>query len=211
MGLRMFSRDKQKTAPSPGAASSIDLRADFIELEEDAPSVLSRALTIIGNMQKNGDLHMEGELHGNMRARTVTLSSTAHVIGNISGEHVRCAGRVDGNITGRIVELFSTSQVQGNILHETLAIETGAKLEGNCRRGVDLDKLMDKASEDDGFGPLSSSDKGLDKKSAKRSSRSILGLGRSSGNSSGDEGNASITSRVADSAVSGVASASVGK
>lgn len=176
----MFSRGKGVTRGSSVSSNSVDLKDEFIELEEGSPSVLSRGITIKGNIQKNGDLHMEGELHGNMRARTVTIGSTAHIKGNISGEHVRCAGRVDGSVTARIVELFSTARVHGDIVHETLAIEAGAKLEGLCRRGSDLVKDMDKASQAAGFSPLPSG-KGIEKKG----SRSILGGAFSGGSNSG--------------------------
>lgn len=176
----MFSRGKVGTRGGSISSNSVDLKDEFIELEEGSPSVLSRGITIKGNIQKNGDLHMEGELHGNMRARTVTIGSTAHIKGNISGEHVRCAGRVDGSVTARIVELFSTARVHGDIVHETLAIEAGAKLEGLCRRGSDLGKDMDKASQAAGFSPLPSG-KGIEKKV----SRSILGGAFSGGGSGG--------------------------
>lgn len=173
----MFSRAKGKSRGVSASNEDVDLKDEFIELEEGAPSVLSKGIIIKGNVQKNGDLHMEGELHGNMRARTVTLGSTAHIKGNISGDHVRCAGRIDGSITARIVELFSTARVRGDIAHETLAIEAGAKLEGLCRRGNDLAKDMDKASQESGFSPLSAG-----KVIEKKTSRGILG-GAFSGNS----------------------------
>ena len=176
----MFSRSKSKTMGKRVSRGSVDLADEFIELEEGSPSVLSRGITIKGNIQKNGDLHMEGDLHGNMRARTVTIGSTAHIKGNIYGEHIRCAGRVDGNITARVVELFSTARVQGDITHETLAIEAGAKLEGLCRRGSDLVKDMDKASQASGFAPLTSG-KGIEKQ---RGSRGILGGAFSGSNNS---------------------------
>ena len=179
----MFSRSSSKPMGKSISRGSVDLSNEFIELEEGSPSVLSRGISIKGNIQKNGDLHMEGDLHGNMRARTVTIGSTAHIKGNISGEHVRCAGRVDGSITARVVELFSTARVQGDIIHETLAIEAGAKLEGLCRRGSDLVKDMDKASQAAGFSPLPSG-KGIEKKG----SRGILGGAFSSGSSNSNGG-----------------------
>ena len=172
--------DKEKGKSSASALSqAIDLRQEFIELEEGAPSILSRAVVIKGNIQKNGDLHMEGALQGNMRAKTVTLGTTANVQGNISGDHVRCSGKVEGNITARVVELFSTARVKGNVVHETLAIEEGAQLDGMCRRSGDLSKQMEKVSQEDGFDPMVSlTDNGVAEKE-KRSGRSVMGFGSS--------------------------------
>ena len=173
----MFSK-KGKGKPSvPAVSQAIDLKHEFIELEEGAPSILSRAVVVKGNIQKNGDVHMEGTLRGNMRARTITLGATANVRGNISGDHVRCSGKVEGNITARVVELFSTARVKGNIVHETLAIEGGAQLDGMCRRSGDLAKLMEKVSQEDGFEPMVvEADNSI---AEKKGGRSIMGFGTS--------------------------------
>ncbi len=172
----MFSNKASGKSSVPAVSQAIDLKQEFIELEEGAPSILSRAVVVKGNVQKNGDIHMEGTLRGNMRARTITLGSTANVRGNISGEHVRCSGKVEGNITARVVELFSTARVKGNVVHETLAIEGGAQLDGMCRRSADLPKLMEKVSQEDGFEPMVlEADNGIGDK--KGGSRGIMGFG----------------------------------
>ena len=173
----MFSNKGSGKPSVPAVSQAIDLKQEFIELEEGAPSILSRAVVVKGNIQKNGDVHMEGTLRGNMRARTITLGATASVRGNISGDHIRCSGKVEGNITARVVELFSTARVKGNIVHETLAIEGGAQLDGMCRRSGDLAKLMEKVSHEDGFDPMATeADNGIGEKE-KKSGRSIMGFG----------------------------------
>ncbi len=172
----MFSNNKEKGKPLvPAVSQAIDFKQEFIELEEGAPSILSRAVFVKGNIQNNGDLHMEGTLQGNMRARTITLGATAQVQGNISGDHVRCSGKVEGNITARVVELFSTACVKGNVVHETLAIEGGAQLDGTCRRSGDLSKSMEKVSHEDGFEPMViPTDNGI---AEKKGGKSIVGFG----------------------------------
>jgi len=47
---------------------------------------------------------------------------------------VRVHGAVTGQIKARSVNLASTARVIGDILHQDLAIETGAFLEGHCKR-----------------------------------------------------------------------------
>jgi len=46
---------------------------------------------------------------------------------------VRVAGTVKGQINGRVVELSRTAKVTGDIVHESLAIEAGAFIQGLCR------------------------------------------------------------------------------
>ena len=48
-------------------------------------------------------------------------------------------GTINGRIKARSVELFSSAHVVGDIMHEDLSIETGAFLEGHCKRNVKED------------------------------------------------------------------------
>jgi cytoskeletal protein CcmA (bactofilin family) len=47
---------------------------------------------------------------------------------------VRIHGKITGQINAKSVSLAKTANVKGDILHEKLAIEDGARLEGHCRR-----------------------------------------------------------------------------
>jgi len=58
---------------------------------------------------------------------------------------VRVHGTVNGQIKARSVQLAKTAHVVGDILHEDLAIETGAFLEGHCKRLVEEPKEEKKA------------------------------------------------------------------
>jgi hypothetical protein len=47
---------------------------------------------------------------------------------------VRVCGTVEGEIEGGTVTLAASARVLGDIVHDSLAIEPGAHLEGHCRR-----------------------------------------------------------------------------
>ena len=57
--------------------------------------------------------------------------------GEIVAESVRVHGKVDGQIKALNVSLAKSSHVVGDILHDNLSIETGAFLEGHCKRLAD--------------------------------------------------------------------------
>jgi len=61
------------------------------------------------------------------------------VTGKIVADSVYINGTVKGQIMARKVALAGSAKVMGDILHENLSIETGAFLEGNCRRLKDSD------------------------------------------------------------------------
>ena len=59
---------------------------------------------------------------------------SANVVGEVFAKSVRVHGKITGQINAQSVSLAKTAYVKGDILHEKLAIEDGAYLEGHCRR-----------------------------------------------------------------------------
>jgi cytoskeletal protein CcmA (bactofilin family) len=122
----MFS--KSKTSKTGGA--------DDIKLQgkPGVPSVISADMKIVGAVQSDGDLQVEGTIEGDVTSRSVSVSGSALVRGSITADSVRVAGTVKGGLTAKSVTLASTAKVEGDIVHQSLSIETGAGFEGQCRR-----------------------------------------------------------------------------
>ena len=98
------------------------------------PSIISRDLKIVGDLLSDGEIQIDGMVSGDIRTRTLIVGETARVKGEIVAESIRVLGRVDGHIKAKSVRLAATAHVVGDILHEDLSIETGAFLEGHCKR-----------------------------------------------------------------------------
>ena len=90
------------------------------------PSIISRDLSIVGDLLSDGEI----------RTRTLIIGETARVKGEIVAETCHVLGRIDGQIKAKVVKLADSAHVVGDILHEDLSIETGAFLEGHCKRMV---------------------------------------------------------------------------
>ncbi len=99
-----------------------------------APSLISADLRITGDLNSSGDIHVEGVVEGDIRSATLTIGEGAEVRGSIVAEQVRVCGVVLGQIQAHRVELTKTAKVTGDIAHELLSIESGAFIEGHCRR-----------------------------------------------------------------------------
>ena len=99
-----------------------------------APSLLSADLTIIGDLDSSGEVQIDGNLTGDIRVDVLTLGISANVVGEVFANSVRIHGKITGQINAKSVSLAKTAYVKGDILHEKLAIEDGAYLEGHCRR-----------------------------------------------------------------------------
>jgi cytoskeletal protein CcmA (bactofilin family) len=98
------------------------------------PSIISTDLQIVGDMSTSGDLQIDGAVQGDIHTQALTIGETAQIRGAVYADMVRVCGSIVGQIEAKRVELTRTARVTGDILHEVLSIESGAFLEGNCRR-----------------------------------------------------------------------------
>lgn len=100
-------------------------------------SVLSADLTITGNIKTSGDIQVEGNVEGDIRAHLLTIGETATVKGECMADDVVVNGRIVGRVRGLKVRLTSSARVEGDIIHKTIAIESGAHFEGSVQRQED--------------------------------------------------------------------------
>ncbi len=135
---------KQQTRDSAPAATTPESKpAKGIDLPPSAPktkppaSVLSSDLLIKGNVKTTGDIQIEGQVEGDIRAHLLTVGEGAVVKGEVIADDVVVNGRVIGRVRGLKVRLTSTARVEGDIVHKTIAIESGAHFEGSVQRQDD--------------------------------------------------------------------------
>ncbi len=124
----MFSKVNSKTsaeAPNVGTKSTM-------------PSIISTDLKVIGNLVSQGDVQVEGEIEGDVRSRNLTIGETGSVDGEIHADVVQVNGTVRGRINAKTVTLAKSARVIGDIAHESLAMESGAHLEGQVSRLDDV-------------------------------------------------------------------------
>jgi len=100
-------------------------------------SLLSTDLHIKGNIKTSGDIQIEGEIVGDVRAHLLTVGETARINGQVIADDVVVNGHVKGTVRGLKVRLTATARVEGDIIHKTIAIESGAHFEGSVRREED--------------------------------------------------------------------------
>ena len=110
-------------ARSPGAKTSM--------------SQIGSDLTVIGNLLSKGEVHIDGEIQGDVHAGNIVVGESARITGGLVADEVIVRGTVMGSIRGKRVVLQSSSKVEGDIFHSQLAIEQGAFFEGKSRRSDD--------------------------------------------------------------------------
>ncbi|MEM9707557.1 MAG: polymer-forming cytoskeletal protein [Pseudomonadota bacterium] len=129
----------EKKAPSTmsTAKTSTDFAPSSTPKAKPPASVLSADLTISGNIKTSGDVNIEGNVEGDIRAHLLTVGEGAIVKGECIADDVVVNGRIIGKVRGLKVRLTSTARVEGDIIHKTIAIESGAHFEGSVQRQED--------------------------------------------------------------------------
>src|SRR5258708_31556864 len=100
----------------------------------DRQSIIGPGLEVVGTLISSGDLTIEGNVSGDIRAKGhVTVNQGGKIDGNLYAEQITVRGNVEGGVFAKTVHLGSTCRLKGDILHAQLAIEEGAFFDGNCR------------------------------------------------------------------------------
>ena len=98
------------------------------------PTIISADLRINGDIISEGEIQIDGVVDGDVTGTRLSIGQGGTIKGSVTAERVLVRGRITGQIKARLVTLTRTARVTGDVLHETLAIEPGARLEGTCRR-----------------------------------------------------------------------------
>jgi cytoskeletal protein CcmA (bactofilin family) len=137
----MFTKGKTPEAPPPPVAPKPLLtdpapkRAPVAA--RSGPSIISADVKMTGTIVSQGEIDINGQIEGDVRASALTVGETGAVKGEVVAESVVVRGTVEGRIRGRKVQLCTGAKVRGDIFHASLAIEPNAIFEGAVKHAQD--------------------------------------------------------------------------
>jgi cytoskeletal protein CcmA (bactofilin family) len=117
----MFSNNRKNQPPSVGAA---------------ATSLIARGVTIRGDVQFSGTMHLDGVVEGSVHADAsgdgvLTISETGRVMGRIEVPHAVINGGVTGDIeVSERLELAPLARIDGDVKYQVLEMAAGAQVNG---------------------------------------------------------------------------------
>ncbi|HEX2113444.1 MAG TPA: polymer-forming cytoskeletal protein [Alphaproteobacteria bacterium] len=103
------------------------------------PSIISQNFRVVGNITSEGDVQLDGTVDGNLKAKSLVIGPTGAIRGEVKADKVQVQGSVTGPIRARTVEIAKTAKLAGDVFYEQLTVETGAVIDGSCKRW-DADK-----------------------------------------------------------------------
>ena len=98
------------------------------------PSIVSINLHVKGDLKSEGEIQIDGTVDGNVTALSITIGENGSVNGEIISGKILIRGKVKGEIHSQEVQLSKSAHVIGDIHHDSLGIESGAYVEGLCKR-----------------------------------------------------------------------------
>jgi cytoskeletal protein CcmA (bactofilin family) len=120
--------DKSSFGASPRTGHT-----DKHQIDPSAHSVVDRFLTMKGDLESEGDIHVKGKVLGNVRCKLLIIEVDALVEGGVEAEEVIIRGNSKGTIRADRVKLEKTANVDSEISHHTFSAEEGARIKGSLR------------------------------------------------------------------------------
>ncbi len=103
-----------------------------------AHSIVDEFLTMKGDLESEGDIHVKGKVLGNIRCKLLIIEVDALVDGGVEAEEVIIRGNTKGTIEADRVRLEKTANVDSEICHRTFSAEEGARIKGSLRSKEEL-------------------------------------------------------------------------
>jgi cytoskeletal protein CcmA (bactofilin family) len=97
-------------------------------------SFIGPEVTVTGDVESSGRLHIDGKVVGDIRCASLTQGESGVVHGNITADDARLAGLVDGAVEAGALHLEASARVTGDVLYESVGIAAGAQVEGRFKR-----------------------------------------------------------------------------
>lgn len=108
-----------------------------IEPESKLPNMIGPGTKILGNIETNGDIRIDGNIEGNVNSKgKVVVGANGFVKGEVVCSNAEIAGTLNGKlVVNELLSLKASSKVNGDIKSGKLSIEPGAIFSGTCTMG----------------------------------------------------------------------------
>lgn len=101
--------------------------------DDTGPSIVNKRLTMKGDLESEGDIHIKGKVIGNIKCKLLIVDADATIEGGVVAEEVIVRGSTKGTIQANRVRLEKTAVVESEIDHQVFSAEEGARIKGALR------------------------------------------------------------------------------
>ncbi len=117
--------------PERARMSSFSFRTRPKASEEQTRAVshLSKAITVNGVLDTDGELRIHGHVQGRVNAERIVIAAGGSVEGDVVATDAFIEGRLNGRIFALNVTLESSAEITGRVFHNTITVARGARID----------------------------------------------------------------------------------
>lgn len=121
----MFRKPAAETRTSP-ARSAMGNNATMA----GSFSILGADVAIKGDLTASADLHIDGNVEGDITCAALVQGESSTVTGAIKAHTARLSGTVHGSIEAGELVILKSARIHGDVAYDALTIEQGAQVDG---------------------------------------------------------------------------------
>lgn len=96
-------------------------------------SIIGDGIVITGNIEATVDLHIDGEVIGDIRCLSLVQGPASKIQGSIVAQNVSLSGAVEGSIEAGDLVISSSARIGGDVSYENVTIEQGGHVDGKFK------------------------------------------------------------------------------
>lgn len=93
-------------------------------------SVIGADVTVTGNIDTPGDLHIDGTVEGDIRCGSLVQGASGRIVGSVVATSARLAGAIEGRVSATSLVIEKAARLRGDADYRSLQIENGAQVDG---------------------------------------------------------------------------------
>ena len=97
-------------------------------------SFLDAEVTVTGNIEGQGNLHIDGRVDGDVTCATLIVGNNGQVNGNITADDAKIAGTINGTVAAKVLTIEASARITGDLSYDSVSVETGAQVDGRVKR-----------------------------------------------------------------------------
>lgn len=132
----MFSKSKPSRDNAPAhrnATSQAPTVARSSGSSGSSFSIIGDGIVITGNIESKVDLHIDGEVIGDVKCLSLVQGPSSKIKGAIVAQNASLSGAVEGSIDAGDLAIASTARIGGDVTYENVTIEQGGHVDGKFK------------------------------------------------------------------------------
>ena len=97
---------------------------------QNSLSIITEGIEFSGEINTDGDIHIDGNMKGTIKAHEVVIGPNGNFDGEIISEVLKVSGLIKGKFTIKNLFIKRDGLLQGKAKYEIIVVDSGGKIQG---------------------------------------------------------------------------------